>query len=95
MATVRGTGISAPHRLSADRQADPRTLVLASTVKPLEGLEELLPVFRLDANSVVGDPKNPTRTVLLRCHAYGERSARVRNALAVCTVSYDVVPPFS
>ena len=57
------------HRLSADRQADPRTLVLPSTVKPLEGLEDLLPVFRLDADSIVGDPENPTLTVLLRCQS--------------------------
>ena len=43
------------HRLSADRQADPRTLVLPSTVKPLEGLEDLV-IMHLTQNSAAWYP---------------------------------------
>ena len=44
-----------------DREADPRSLVLAAPMQPLKNHEDALEVLRIDADPVIGDGENPLR----------------------------------
>ncbi len=50
---------------TADGQSNARTLILGTTVQPPEGLEDLLGILGLDANTVVFHPKDPVSIFFL------------------------------